>query len=182
MGRRHGRSYVEAGQRAGGSDGAKSDACEAIAIGMRDFFDQSKHMKALELSRHCPRSDVQVCEQISTTPAVDSELAVLQGSQQGLLGGVEEIQAVDAGVGTDTPLTRPLQITLTRAGIVQAGQECQVALIPAQQHLAQIDQTVDSLLRRRQFSPDAPILVFHLAVVLENAQIVDGMPLHTTRP
>ena len=113
MGSRHGGNDVEARERASCDDGSTAHSGEVIAIGMGDFFDQSKHMKALELSRHCPRGDVQVCEQIGTTPAVDSELAVLQGSQQGLLGGVEEIQALDAGVGTDMRLTQPLQITLS---------------------------------------------------------------------
>lgn len=33
-------------------DGGTAHASQIVAVGMRDFFDQSKHVKALELSRH----------------------------------------------------------------------------------------------------------------------------------
>ena len=50
---------------------------------------------------------------------MDVELAALQGSQKGLLGGVEEVQALDAGVGTDARLAQPLQVARADAGVVQ---------------------------------------------------------------
>lgn len=46
-------------------------------------------------------------------------------------------------VGTYARLAQALKITLPGAGIVQAGQECQVALVAAQQDLAQANQAVD---------------------------------------
>ena len=113
---------------------------------MRDFLDHSKHMKAFELSRQGRRGYLQVRQQIGATPAVDVELAELQGSQQGLLGGIEEVQALDAGIGTDARLTQSLQIAFARAGVVETGQERQVALIAAEQDFTQIDQAIDCLL------------------------------------
>jgi hypothetical protein len=86
---------------------------------MHDFFDQSEHMKALELSRYRRRSDVQVCQQIGTAPAVDVELSVLQSSQQRLVVGVEEVHALNAGIVTRTRLTQALQITLAGAGVIR---------------------------------------------------------------
>ena len=56
----HGGNETEAGQRAGGGDGGTPDSGQIIAIGMRDFFDDSEHMQALELPRHGGRRDVQV--------------------------------------------------------------------------------------------------------------------------
>ena len=93
---------------------------------------------------------------IGATPTMDIEFAVLQCSQQSLLGDVEEVQPLDAGIGADARLAQALQITLARAGVVQAGQERQVALVAAQQNLAQIDQAVDRLLQRRQLARDVP--------------------------
>ena len=89
-------------------------------------------------------------QQISAPPAVDSELAELQSSQKGLLGRVEEVQTLDAGGGADTWLTQTLQVTLARTGVVQAGQECQVAVIATQQNVAQINHAVNRLLQRSQ--------------------------------
>jgi hypothetical protein len=60
---------------------------------------------------------VQVRQQIGATPTMDIELAVLQGSQQGLLGDVEEIQALDAWIGAHAGLTQSLQITFAGARV-----------------------------------------------------------------
>ena len=62
---------------------------------MRDLFDQSQHVQAPELARHGRRRDVHAREQIGSAPAVDVELAALQGSQQRVVSGVEEVQAFD---------------------------------------------------------------------------------------
>jgi hypothetical protein len=82
-----------------------------------------------ELARHRCWCDVQPCDQVGPAPAVEVELAALQGAQQGLLRGAEEVQSLDGRGGTDARLTRPLQIMLACAGVVQAGQERQVALV-----------------------------------------------------
>ena len=111
---------------------------------MRDLLDQSQHVHPPELARHCRGRDVQSGEQVDASPAVNVELAVLQGSQQRLVSGVEEVQALDRRVGAHARLAQPLQITLTRAGVVQAGQEGEVALVAAQQDLAQVDQAEES--------------------------------------
>lgn len=60
---------------------------------------------------------------------MDIELAVLHGSQQGLLGEVEEVQALDPWIGADAGLSQSLQITFAGARVVQAGQERQIALV-----------------------------------------------------
>lgn len=119
----HGENDVEARQRASGGDGCAAHSCDVLAIGMRDFLDQSRHTNPIELSRPCTRGDVQVRKQIGVTPAVASKLALLQGSQQGLLDGIEESQFLDAGIVTEARLTQSSQIALPRAEAVLAGQE-----------------------------------------------------------
>lgn len=58
---------------------------------MSDLFDQSEGAPPLELARRCRCRYVRPCQQIGSAPAVDSELALLQGSQQDLLGDVEAV-------------------------------------------------------------------------------------------
>ena len=100
MGGSHGGNDVEARQRASGGDGGAPEAGQVIAIGMGDFFDQSEDVEALELSRHGRWGDMQVRQQIGATPAMNVEFAKLQNSQKRLLGSIEEVQALDARIGT----------------------------------------------------------------------------------
>ena len=170
----HSRNDVESGERAGCGDGGAAQSRQVVAVGMRDLLDQTEHAQPSELARHGRRRHVQPSHEIGSAPAVDVELAVLQGSQQRLVAGAEEVQALDRRVGAHARLAQPLQIALAGAGVVQAGQERQVALVAAQQDLAQVDQAVDRLLQRRQLARGRRALVFHLAVVLEKAHVVDG--------
>ena len=97
----HGWNDAEACERAGGGDGGATEAGQVIAIGMHDLLDQSELAEARELARHGPWSEMQVRQQIGATPTVDIEFPELQSTQQRLLGGVEEIQSLDARRGTD---------------------------------------------------------------------------------
>ena len=83
-------------------------------------------------------------DEIGTPPAVDVEFAALHGLEQRLVNAVEEVQPLDRRIAAHAGLAQPLQITLARAGVVQAGQEREVALVAAQQDLAQIDQAEES--------------------------------------
>src|ERR1035437_8772008 len=101
---------------------------------MCNLFDQSKNAQSLELARHGRWCDVDPLEQICAPPAVDVELASLQGSQKGLFGGIEKVQAHDAWVGTHAELAQPLQATLAGTGIIEAGEKSQITLVAAQQN------------------------------------------------
>ena len=48
MGSSHGGDAIEAGERAGCCASCTADPGQIIAIGMRDFFDDPKHMQALD--------------------------------------------------------------------------------------------------------------------------------------
>src|ERR1035438_1163076 len=137
---------VEARQRASSGNGGAIESGEGVAIGMRDFFNQTQQAQPFELTRHCRWRELQVLAQVCAAPAVDVELAVLQSSQQRVVDGVEEVQTLDAGFGAHARLAQPLQVALTGAGGVQTGEERQVALVAAQQDLAQIDDAIGKLL------------------------------------
>jgi len=108
-------------------------------------------------------------------PAMDIELAMLQGFEQGLLSRIEEVQAFDVLPRTDRHfgLTQALQISVACTCIVKAAKKCQVALVATQQYFTQIDQTVDRFLERSEFPGAVPVPMFHLAVVLEKGNVVD---------
>ena len=140
----HGRNDVESRERAsGGNDGAAHSG-EVVAIGMRDLLDQTEQVQSPDLARHRRGGDVQPCDKVGSAPAVNVELTMLQSAQQRLVGGVEEVQPLGRRVRTHARLTQPLQVTLTGAGVLQAGQEREVALVAAQQDLAQVDQAEES--------------------------------------
>ena len=96
--------------------------------------------------------DGQPRKQIDAAPAMDVELAALQGSQQRLVSGVEDVHALDRRIPAHTWPAQPLQITLARAEVVQAGQEGEVALFADQQDLAKVDRAVNRLLQKRQLA------------------------------
>ena len=91
----HSRNYVEPRERAGSGNGCPSESSKVIAVGMRDFLDEAKCAQPSELACHGSGGQVESGDQISPSPAVDVELAVLQGSQQRLVGVVEEVQPLD---------------------------------------------------------------------------------------
>ena len=111
---------------------------------MRHALDQPQHSQPLELARHDRGRELKMFEQIGPSPTVDVEFASLHGSEQRLVGGVEEVQSLDRRVVTYPRLAQPLEIAFTGRGVVQAGEKRQVALVAAEQNLAQVDQAEES--------------------------------------
>jgi len=124
---------------------ARTCSGELVAIGARDFLDQPEHAQAPELARHCCWGKVQLGKQVGprqpwmlNSPCCKVRSSVWSAAQKKL------IPLTDGSAPTRGWL-RPLQVALARGGVFQAGQEGQVALIAAQQGLAQVDQAVDRL-------------------------------------
>lgn len=94
---------------------------------MRHLFDQTKRSEPSQLTRQRPGRQRHVRGQISTSPAVNIELPMLQCLQESLFSRVEKVQSLDALFcgGLYTGLTQALQITLACAGVIQAAQKRQ---------------------------------------------------------
>jgi len=64
--------------------------------------------------------------------------------------------------------------TLAAAVVVEGGEKLQVAVVAAEQDFAQVDEAVDGLLQGCELAGGVPIAMFHLAVVLEEGNVVGG--------
>jgi len=88
---------LELCQGAGGCDGSAPQAREVVAVRAGDALDQAKQAQAPKLTREA-RVGVLGEEhfEVGAAYAMDVELRALQGAQQFLLGGGEEVQSLDS--------------------------------------------------------------------------------------
>jgi hypothetical protein len=70
-------------------------------------------------------------DEIATTQATDVELGVLQGAQQGLLGTVEEVEALERITGDGLGAGQPMQVSIPGGEVVECGKIVQVAAVTA---------------------------------------------------
>src|SRR5260370_26080803 len=167
----------ERGQSLAGGDGQAAAASEVVAVGISRALEQSEDAQAAQLPRQRGgRQRGQYSQQIATRQAMDVELGALDGAQESLIVAIEEVQALAGTVAIGLGVGNAIEQALARAVVVQAGEERQIALVAAEQDLPQVDQTVDGLLERCDFAGGLPAAMFHLAVVLEEPDIVgDGL-------
>ena len=171
------------GDATSSGDGISTGASQVIAVGADDLFDQPEVTQTPEVS--CDAGSGQVRQerfQIGPADAANVELGMLERAQQVMLDLVEEIEAFDA-MPVDF-FGRGQFAEATRAGgeVIESAKEFQVATVAAEEDFAPIDQAVprglplvvDRLLDGRQFLGGFTIPVFHLAVVLEEGNIMGG--------
>jgi len=169
------RDDLELRQGTSGGDGRSSQAREVIAVGAGDAFDQAERSQAMELTRQARGAQLgHEARQVGATHAVDVELGALQCPQKPLLGAFEEVQTLDGSIALALRFAEPRQVALAAGSILDGREELQVAPIAGEQNLAQVDEAVDRLLQGSEFPSAVPITVFHLAVVLEEGDIVGG--------
>jgi len=138
MGSSHGRNDIESSERAGGGNRGAPESGQVVAVGMGDLFDQAEQVQSSELARQHRRRQVQRGNEVGSSPAMDVELAALQGAQQRLVGLGEEVDPLDGWLGAHTWLAQAPKVAFSCARVVEAGQECKVAQIAAKQDLAQV--------------------------------------------
>ena len=145
-----------------------------VLVGLADLLDQAMYPEAFEQARNLPAVEMrQEAAQRFVLQPTDVELAAQDGLKQGVIVGVEE---VEAGIGTaflGDGLGEFIQLVPPVARILEGGQELQVAPIGGFQQLAQSRQAVDGLPQGSLFGFFASVPVFYLAVVLEKGDIVD---------
>src|SRR5882724_7645337 len=132
---------LELCQGASRSDGRSAQTREVVAIRACNTLDQAKGSQAMQLTRQTRGGDPgQIGREICTAYAMDVEFRALQGPQQSLLGTLEEVQALDRPIALALRLGEPGEFTLAAGGILDSGEELQVASIASGDDLAQIDQ------------------------------------------
>ena len=162
-----------------GGNSVATEPCQVVAVSTDDFFDEAEVAQASEITTDAGGGQVwQIWFQVGATNTADIELRSLQGTQQGMLGLVKEVEAFDAMPINFFGCGELVEAAIAGGEIVESGKKFEIAAVAAVEYLAQIDQTVNRLLDCSQFSGGVPIAVFHLAVVLEEGNIV-GRGLYT---
>src|SRR5215207_7955923 len=161
----HGRDDGEGGDPLKCCDSQSAGASEVVAVGVCRSLEQAEHAQAAKLSRQLAgRHGGQKAGKVGSGQAMDIEFGTLHSAQQRLVVGVEEVQALEGTVAVGHGVGDTFKRALAAAVVVQAGQELEVALVAAEQYLAQVDEAVDGLLQRCDLAGDASIAMFHLAV------------------
>jgi hypothetical protein len=84
-------------------------------------------------------------DEVGTADATDVELGTLKCTQQGLLSGIEEVEALEGMAVDRFGADQPMQVTIAGGKVVQCGEIFEIAAVTAEQDLAQVDQAVDGL-------------------------------------
>src|SRR6202049_4991286 len=104
---------------------------------------------------------------------VDSDAADSRSArQQGVIDRVKEVDPLDGLLLDGARLGEPVEGTDTGREVIERDEVRQIAAIAAKQDLAQVDQAVDGLLDGGEGPRRRPFAMFHLAVVLEEGDVV----------
>ena len=167
------RDDAHLGDGAGCGDRGATEAGEVVAIGAGDALDQAEPAHATDLPGKSSRAQAgDKGSQVCPAQSADVELRALQGAEQCLLASLEEVQPFDQAIFVAAILAEPIQGANPGAVVVESGQVLQVSPAAAKQDVAKVDQAVDRLLERRQFAAAGTLAMFHLAVVLEEGDII----------
>ena len=117
---------------------------------------------------------VDVLAQIAGAEAGDGPLAAGEGEEQPVVGIEEQVEAAQRAA-VDLGRCRHLGQRLLRGvGIVETGHEGEVAVVGGVHELAQVAEAVDRFAQWGELEDAFAVALFHVAVVLEERDIVDG--------
>jgi hypothetical protein len=107
-----------------GGDGRAAQTGQVVAIAMNDFLDETELAQAPKLARDAGRRDLaQEGDEVGTADATDVELGTLKRPQQGLLSGIEEIEALEGMAVDRLGVDQPMQVTIAGGKVVECGQQ-----------------------------------------------------------
>ncbi len=113
---------------------------------MNDLLDESELAQAPEIARDAGRRDLaQEGSEVGTADATDVEFGTLKRAQQGLLSGVEEVEALEAMAIDALGAGQSMQVAIAGGKVVQCGEIFERAAITPEEDLAQINEAVDGL-------------------------------------
>src|SRR5450631_1415198 len=165
----------EGGEAFERSDSKAAGASKVVAVGVGGALDQAQHTQPTQLARQPGGREIgQQLYEVAARQSVDVEFGTLDCTQQRLIVEIEEVQALEGAISVGLGVRDALEQPSAAAVVVQAGEEFQIALIAAEQDVAQVDEAVDGLLEWSDFARCTAAAMFHLAVVLEERDIVGG--------
>ncbi len=135
------------GDSACGGDGTAAESGEVIAIAVSDLLDDSELAQAPEVAREAGSGNVgKEASQVGAANAAQVVFRSLQGTQHGLRGHIEEVEALEFLTLDDLGFGQPRQVSISGREVVERRKIFQVAAIAAEQKVTQVNEAVDGFL------------------------------------
>ena len=116
----------------------------------------------------------QMAAEVFILQTIDVVFAPCNGLKEQLIIGIEEIETGERSVVVFGGTRKFLELIISGTGIVDRGDEFEVATIGCSEKFAQGGKAVDSLLHGSPLGFAGSIAMFYLTVVFEKGDVVDG--------
>lgn len=155
-------------------DNSSTEFSQVVFVGSSDLFDKAVRSKPFEHARDLTGrfSDHMVFESFAGESA-DVEFTPANRMKQIEVVSVKEIKAAIAAAIISDGSGDLFDVFLGRTGIVNGGDEIDIAAVCGTHQFSKHSQTVDTFLQRRKLHFAGAVAMFHPAVVFEKGNIVD---------
>jgi hypothetical protein len=157
-----------------GCDNSSTEFSQVVFVGSSDLFDKAMCSKPFEHARDLTGrfSDHMFFESLAGE-AADVEFATANRMKQIEVVSVKEIKAsIAAAIISDGPGDL-FDVFLGRTGIVNGGDEIDIASVCGTHQFSKHIQAVDAFLQRRKLNFAGAVAMFHPAVVFEEGNVID---------
>lgn len=168
------RDYEQFSGFQSGCDNSLAEFGQIVFIGSSDFFDKAVHMKPFEHARYLIGGFVgKVFSDSAVAQAADVEFAPDNSFKQIQIVAIKKVEAAITAVVVTYGLRNLFDVFLCGAGIVNGGDEIDIAAIGSAHQFGKHIQTVDGFLQRRKLYLASAVAMFHPAVVFKKGNVVD---------
>ena len=158
----------------GSGDNSPPQFGQVVFIGSSDLFDKAVHMKPFEHARYLIGSFAgNVFSDSAVAQAADVEFAPCNSLEQFQIVAVKKVEAAIAAAIVADGARNLFDVFLGRAGVVDGGDEIDIASVCGTRQFGKHIQAVDAFLQRRKFHFACAVAMFHPAVVFEKGNVVD---------
>jgi hypothetical protein len=157
-----------------GCDNSSTEFSQVVFVGASDLLDKAMRSKPFEHARDLAGrfSDHMLLESLAGE-AADVEFAPANRMKQIEVISVEEIEAAIAAAIISDGLGHLFDVFVGRPGIVNGGDEIDIAAVCGTHQFSKHIQAVDAFGQRRKLRFAGAVAMFHPAVVFEKGNVVD---------
>ena len=156
-------------------DNSLAEFGQIVFVCSSDFFDKAVQMKPFEHACYLMGGFVgKVFSDSAVAQAADVEFASCNSMEQIQIIAVKKVEAAIAAAIVADGVRNLFDVFLGRTGIVDGGDEIDIAAIGSGHQFGKHIQTVDAFLQRRKLYLAGAVAVFHPPVVFEKGNVVDG--------
>ena len=151
------------------------EAGQIVLVGTSDFLDQAMHSETLEHSGDLGSGFVRHDDAKRTVlESPDVEFSTDHSFKQLQILAVEEIKTAVGSLAIRGGLRDLLKILDADGGLFDGGDEFQVTSVRRFHQFPKHGKAVDGFFQRGLFHLPSPVPMFHLPVVFEKTDVIDG--------